>query len=464
MNILSDTNWRDLIIPTIILLIAAVTRFYGFWTWPLYGDELFTIRDSLKADFLHSIKPGIYVLVAVMFKFFGVSEWTARLPAVIFGIFSVIAFYYMAKRFEGRYAATCGSVFIILSGWHLYHSQSSRFYTAVFLFGILSYFYYYEAYRLGQPKYLVYAFISNGLGILFHTTFFVVPLSCCAFSFLVLIVKPLQNSYHCKRIAKYYLMPYLLASLLLIPFAFRVLGNWYFKGKLWGYGPLYLSLAIIKYLSIPICVTAFFGLIQLLRKDIFKGSFIGIAILVPIISLILLSFFVDVRPDYIFFSAPLFFLLSGYTCAELSRIVSPRRLAPLVIVFLVATTMFPEFISYYTNKATLDVRDAIHFVGKNYKNGDKIVNFQNGFAYYWKENYPLEDWLGNPRDSNVDWYQKLKLYEKTDQRAWFIITVYRVGLAHNFQKWLLENANLVWEKQAKRYDYSTETIRIFLKK
>ena len=62
---------------------AIVTRFYGFGQWAFTSDEYYTVSDSLAGNYSWPFKAGYYALTSWMFETFGVSEWSARLPAVL---------------------------------------------------------------------------------------------------------------------------------------------------------------------------------------------------------------------------------------------------------------------------------------------------------------------------------------------------------------------------------------------
>ena len=161
-NQLDDTSKRewDLAILTGLTLLALATRSYGIAEWDLVQDEVFTVTRA--AERYTSLRnPAYYVLVMGSFKLFGVSEWAARLPAMLLGILSVPVFYVTCRSVLGRNVALIGALLIIFSSWHLWYSQFSRFYAGVFLFGLLSYFLYYKAIRLGNPGYLAWAMLAS---------------------------------------------------------------------------------------------------------------------------------------------------------------------------------------------------------------------------------------------------------------------------------------------------------------
>ena len=62
----------------------------------------------------------------------------------------------------------------------------------------------------------------------------------------------------------------------------------------------------------------------------------------------------------------------------------------------------------------------------------------------------------------MDWEEKLAPYLDAGERVWVAVPLRRKRLARNLDKWLHTHASLVWQKQAKRYDYSFEAFQVYL--
>ena len=84
---------------------------------------------------------------AVVFKLFGPTDFTARLPGILFGSFSVLLLYFIARRAADKKTALLASLLMAFSGWEVYMSTFIRHYvlhTAFFLLIIYLYFSYQE--------------------------------------------------------------------------------------------------------------------------------------------------------------------------------------------------------------------------------------------------------------------------------------------------------------------------------
>ncbi len=68
-------------------------------------------------DFVPVLDKPIFLhwLIALCYKLFGVSEWSARLPSALAGLGSVVLIYLFAREFLGLWEALWSS--LILAAW-----------------------------------------------------------------------------------------------------------------------------------------------------------------------------------------------------------------------------------------------------------------------------------------------------------------------------------------------------------
>lgn len=451
---------KDYFILFSLICLAIITRSYGLSAWDFCVDEFFTVGKAAER-YKHFINPAYYALVLINFKLFGINELSARLPAMFFGVLSIPVFYMTWRNVINRNSALIGSIFIICSSWHLWHSQYARFYSAVFLFGSISYFLYYKAIRSDRLTYLVWALIVNIVGISFHATSLLVPISCALFSIVILMNKQKTCKDFSRRIAGIHSSIILAVGLISMPFFLWLTNKWSALGQTWGYGPVGLFFQIIKYAQIPVAVCAFFGIVLMLKKDTFKGMFFVIGIAVPLAASMVGSAFMDIRPDYIFYVLPLVFALAGFCCNEVRMSLVNYKFASNIVIFLVITALLPEMVSHYTARKSLDFRDAIEFVQGEYQPGDSVASYIIGFDYYANFEYTKIDSFDYAYDNNVNWKKKLNAYKDVKGHVWIILPIRRHPLAKDLEAWLIKNATLMWRKSAVRYDYTVEGYQIF---
>jgi len=452
--------FHDAFIVSLLVLLAIITRGLGFWEWPLHGDEFYTIEHSLEGKY--GIKPGYYVISNLIFGVLGVHEWTARITAVIFSIATVPVLYFSVRQFINRDVAIYAVLIMLVTEWHLYHSQFARFYSAVFFFGILSYFLYFFAVQSGKIRLLVFALISNLLGILFHPTAVIAPASCVVFSLIIFLSRRRDLSEATLRVIKAHILIAVISSLIMIPVAIKLLSVWQSMNQEWGYSGVLQLLQLAKYTGLVVFVSSFFGLIMLLKNDRDKGLFLLVALGCAIVFLVVFSMVTNMRPDYVFYALPLFIVVAGYFCNSIKECFSGNILLSHSMILLLIASLFPEFASYYTSRLTLDIRDVTSYIEKHYRDGDRILPLTTGFETYSK--LKTEDLPRNAFMSQNNWHELLKDYRDSQERLWIIVPLKRSSISGNLSNWLGENTNLVWQKQAKRMDYTLEGYQIYLKR
>jgi 4-amino-4-deoxy-L-arabinose transferase-like glycosyltransferase len=132
----------------VTIIVVAVLIFLRFWQLDkvpvsLFGDEIdvglqaHSIAQTGK-DYLgnglpvlfHSFAeyrlPMLLYLDVPFVKFSGLNEISIRMPAVLMGIISIVAFFFLTKRLFGKKTAVIASVFIAASPWHFIYSRQAN--------------------------------------------------------------------------------------------------------------------------------------------------------------------------------------------------------------------------------------------------------------------------------------------------------------------------------------------------
>lgn len=138
----SPTSWAPLLV---LLAIAAVLRLHRLGS-QLWLDEMSALGGSMRRPLaaIATEWPGasshvLYELLArLSLVAFGEGPVSIRLPAMLFGVLGVGAFYVLATRLcERRHAIALGSIFA-LSYHHIFFSQNARGYTTLIFFFLLA--------------------------------------------------------------------------------------------------------------------------------------------------------------------------------------------------------------------------------------------------------------------------------------------------------------------------------------
>ncbi len=113
----------------------------GLWydeimTFVYYGDlgiaEAMTTYNSQNQHFIYTLSWKLLLLV------FDERAVALRLPAVGFGVASIVAVYLLAAQTIGRREGIAAAALMALSYHHVWFSQNARGYTALMFFGILA--------------------------------------------------------------------------------------------------------------------------------------------------------------------------------------------------------------------------------------------------------------------------------------------------------------------------------------
>lgn len=445
-------------------MLAAISRIYGTWEWELYLDEICTYDVALNKynDYFFS---ATYLLTSLFFKWFGTSEFVTRLPSVLFGIISFPALYLATKKIFGKTTANISILFLLFSYYHLDQSQYARPYSATFFWGTLSYFYFFRYFQTNDKKILVYALLTSACGVMFNPPFLLVILTNAVFALWVIFLKPLQVSQKTVDASKRLVLIIGIGGIFLLPFAIKtlLLTESYQAGLLskYGYSSFKFVLQMIKYFSIPICIMTLFGLLYIIRENIFQGIYFAIAILIPLIIISFTSLAFDVGPSYLMYTYPLFFMLSASFISQIKKNEIKNSSFSILLTMAVVVCLLPEFVSHYTEKKSFKIHEAIEFIEKSYNQDDKILSILPSFNFYSGKKFDFEPFLFTATESSLQ--IKLEKYKNNQHKLWIVLEEPRDGIDRNLKKWLLNNSRLVWERPVKRFDYSFKTIRIYLK-
>ena len=448
---------EEFIIIGLLTFLAGITRLYGLSQWAIDADESLSYLRILAQDF--TIIPINDFFVSQFFLLFGNSEFIFRLPSALFGIASIPLMYIIIRKFFNRYTAFLAALFAVFSYYHLRHSQFGRYYASIFFLSVLTLYFFMKSFRSSNKKYLAGAIICSGIGSIFHPTFFIVPLSNYIFSIFVL-TKKRRFSQITFDTAKIFFWILSITFLLISPFFIKLILAWQGRPDVWGFRFFELGLQMVKYFGIPITIACFFGVLWMLMKDFTQGIYFTIMIGAPIVLALSASAWVNVRPDYIFYIYPLFFLISGYYFDQIRIKLANKRYFSITLVIIFISFMLPEFISHYSGMHSLDIRDTAPFFDQNYQKGDKILSLHHGFNFYFHKKYDVTLYDKNLDSPNL--FNILNQRKREKQRLWIILSMYRTGVPYKLKDWLLNNTKLTWEKPEKRFDFSFKSIRIYL--
>lgn len=136
-------NW-EMLIFSIILILAVVTRFYDLEARVMSHDENSHVYYSWQLEqgsgYIHTPMthgPFQFHIVALSYFMFGDNDFTARIPAALFGI-ATVAFLWFYRRYLGRAGALIAAALMLISPFMLYYARYVRNDIFSAVFGIIT--------------------------------------------------------------------------------------------------------------------------------------------------------------------------------------------------------------------------------------------------------------------------------------------------------------------------------------
>lgn len=134
-----------------IFLVGTMLRLYQLTEESLWADEAFSIRAAAQEHFpgvvaavteTEAAPIGYYLFLHYWTTFLGTSEFSVRLPSVLFSLGSLVIFWLLLRRFFPEKVAILSTLFMAISMEQVLYSQEVRLYSLfTFLALLTTYFY-----------------------------------------------------------------------------------------------------------------------------------------------------------------------------------------------------------------------------------------------------------------------------------------------------------------------------------
>jgi len=136
---------REYVVLALITLLAAVLRIYRLDS-DLWIDEIGSFQYATSVtvgELLRTFSsPNQHLMNSLLMRVsvaaLGEHDWSIRLPAVLFGIATVPALYWLARPFMKGWQALAVAFLTAVSYHHIWFSQNARGYSAYLLFCVLA--------------------------------------------------------------------------------------------------------------------------------------------------------------------------------------------------------------------------------------------------------------------------------------------------------------------------------------
>ena len=166
------------IILIFLIFSGAFLRLYGLGDQSLWIDESYSVTAAIgMMEHLVPAMPSgeLYTSsilntssIALSMTLFGINEFAARLPSVLFGVLTIIITYFFSKKLFGKEVAVITSFLITFSIVEIAWSRQARMYQQLQFFYILSLFIFYKYANTREIKLGLLTILSIVCAILTH--------------------------------------------------------------------------------------------------------------------------------------------------------------------------------------------------------------------------------------------------------------------------------------------------------
>ncbi len=429
------TSWRDpwAIAFALAALAAAALRFVRLGEWSLWIDEAFTLHDSLHPVAVAN-QLG-YALWGAYLEWLGErpDEFQLRLPSAVFGVLGVPLACWAFIPAIGARGAAAAALLLALSPWHVYWSQTARFYTLAQDVGLIAGGLALRGLLGGRVLLAVLGLACAGLGALAHpSALALVP--ALALAPWLLHWAGFELGPHARRVRSACTLLGLALVLVAAPWLHGIWQRWELvKGR--G-DPLHFLLTTGFYLSPLACAAALFGTaIAARRRAAASLQLAGVTALV-MGSALLASVFVRVSAQYVFVVLPWVYALaaaplelewsaraapaSGERRVRSGRALALAYLGALALPALVNTGLLLSV----RHGERPQWREAYRYVHERRREGDLVLGMEAPVAEYYLA--PSATDLRNPRQLVWldDWRAEVpSQWERSGRRTWFVLNL-----------------------------------------
>jgi predicted membrane-bound mannosyltransferase/DNA-binding beta-propeller fold protein YncE len=191
-----------------IILLAIITRFYDLGTRVMSHDEslhtyfswlLYRGQGYQHTPMMHG--PFQFHMIALSYFLFGVSDFTARIPVVLFSIATVWMVWYWG-RYLGKWGAIVAGILLVLSPYMLYYGRYVRNESYTGLAGLLLLYSILRYLETGEKRYLYFVTAATILHFITKETAFIYTAQALLFLGIFFIARIIRQPWE-NRFAHY---------------------------------------------------------------------------------------------------------------------------------------------------------------------------------------------------------------------------------------------------------------------
>ena len=163
-----------------ILILGIFLRIYQLDTESLWADEVFSLHHAQEdlgsmislVSTTEAAPPLSYIFLHYWTYFFGNSEFAARFPSMIWGVWSILILFKIVNLFFDQRTALLASALMSISMLQVLFSQEARMYSLFTFFSLLSAYFFFRIYLKKSKNYFWYGLFTLLAGYTNYLAFF----------------------------------------------------------------------------------------------------------------------------------------------------------------------------------------------------------------------------------------------------------------------------------------------------
>jgi 4-amino-4-deoxy-L-arabinose transferase-like glycosyltransferase len=191
-----DHRW-ELFVLFVLVALGGFVRLYGLDVFPAgvwydESDNAVWSRDILtnptyRPQFAGTLPAHFLYLVALAFKWFGVSAGSLRLVTGLFGTGLIVAMWMLGREYGGKWVGLLAAALVTVSHWCINFSRVGMHGIATPFFAALAVYWLLRGLRTGSRVTLASGGLMLGIGLCFYSPFRLFPFAIIVFFLAKLI-------------------------------------------------------------------------------------------------------------------------------------------------------------------------------------------------------------------------------------------------------------------------------------
>jgi predicted small integral membrane protein len=453
----------------IFTAVGAGLRLLYLGRWSLEGDEIFTYRDSIVPPRLSNARPLIYFLNYYLIRpFTPINELSLRLLPALFGILAIPVSFFIVRRLLNQRAGLFAALLVTFSSLHVYHSQSARYWSLVFLLSLIYPAAIFIGLREQNRNWLIGGIVFGILAILAHPTAAILLGGLLLWATVPHLRPDRVREAWRQRGVRWGALG-LALSVLVIVFVFTpVLREWMrmpHQARLKG-GALILS--FVDGVTSGLALIALVGLVWLWRTGERSLSALLLCMIVVTVGFNLgLSYITAVSTAYLLPAAPAFFIAGAAFLdrfAATDRFLTPHGLLTAAIAALVISDNVPVLLSNYLDGSRADFRSGAQYVKAHMQAGDVVFSDQYPVLQHYLPGVDVLPMTRNP--ASLARYLSEAQQKVPTASLWSVALVaprggFRTHSLPRVSSWIFANCQLAATFGIPRLDFRQNELQVY---